>query len=244
MQFPILTVNDNGDAPWYSAPSHGEGPFDVDLAWTFDYVMTHPDDILHDLALHQMPQTYGNAEEGHTVNSTSTNESRSDWPDGQSRSASPLRGQCTPPYSDARFVDTNEMSRAIQENHLVLSRHCVISSATVRSMFDLLTAEQLAGFCGQQPSPEEFPETQVLQHFLLLYFLHVHPRFPVTHLPTFSPDRSFPDMLLAMILAGSCHSDSNQYTFCHAYVERTRMSVTLQRERDGNHVSIFWIGCS
>lgn len=237
LNLPMMTVETTGNTPWYSGPSQGEGPFDVDLAWTFDYIMTRSDDTLHDLASHQISHAYGNPEEGHTANSTGTIESRSDWPDGQSRSTSPPEGHHVPSYSDSRFVDTNEIEESIRGNHLLLARYCTISSQTAKAMFELVTAEQLVGFCGRQPGPEEFPETRALQYFLLLYFIHVNPRFPVIHLPTFSPDHCFPDVLLAMILAGSCHSDSNQYTFCHAYMERARMSVTLQRERNGNHVS-------
>lgn len=240
LQYPLADINVSGDMSWYNAQSHGEGPFDIDLAWTFDYITAHADDTIHNLTSQQVPYTYGTAGEGHTVNSTSTNETHSEWPDGQSRSTSPLRGQFIPSYSDSRSVDVDEMDRRVQEHSIVYSRQCRMSPETTSILFELVTSELLAGFCcGQQPRPEEFPDTRVLQHFLLLYFVHVHPRFPVAHLPTFSTDYCSPDLLLSMILAGSCHSESNQYTFCHVYIERARTSVTLQRERAGSHVGTF-----
>lgn len=239
LEQPLTATDFSQNISWCNGASHGEGPFDVDLAWTFDYVITHMDDTLHDVSSQSIPRTYSVAVEGHTVNSTSTNETHSEWPDGQSRSVSPLRGQHTPSFSDSRFVDMNEIDGMIHGYHAVFSRPCKLSSETTSILYELVTSEQLVGFCGQQPSPGEFPDTCVLQHFLLLYFVHVHPRFPVAHLPTFSTDRCPPDLLFSMILAGSCHSDSNQYTFCHAYIERARTSATLQRERGVSHVSTF-----
>lgn len=228
-------------------PGYGEGLFDVDLEWTFAYILndvgepysfTQPDNVACSLDSGLGPGTSILPQVEHTDVPRSTNADHTDWPDRESRSTSPSRGQTIPLFSQSQFVDASEVNHTRQRYSVTLNKCASISSETSNRIFGLVAARNLSDFCGRGPNLDEFPDTPILQHFLLLYFVHVHHRFPVIHLPTFSPDQCSLSLLLSMMLAGSCHSPSNQGNFCHAFMERARMVATLQREKDSNHVSL------
>ncbi|KAJ5658925.1 hypothetical protein N7507_005376 [Penicillium longicatenatum] len=161
------------------------------------------------------------------------------WSYHQSRDASPVQGTvyCTSSKA-AAYVDNDEQNAFLAANVGKLQTSCRITESTHAAMIETVTSPLLDGFCSpKSKSKFTFPPPLGIQYFLQLYFIHVHPRFPVIHVPTFDPHTCPPILLLAMSILGSGYSQSNQGRFTLAYLERTRMSIKLMQQKDSRYLA-------
>ena len=68
------------------------------------------------------------------------------------------------------------------------------------------------------PDEAQFPNPEILEYFLKLFFDHVQIRFPVIHRATFSTSTAPSFLLLSMMLLGSSHSRTNYGKFVAVYL--------------------------
>jgi hypothetical protein len=216
------------DTPGMGGPGddHGQGLFDFDLAWTFDFL---DKDGGSDVEL-PSPQR-------ETVTATQEVDDTIDWSnaiahDGVRQRSLP--GVHTPtniPDED----EVNDMLRTWSDASLMAS---AISEGLRSTLLDIVTSDDATDH-----SVHGFPSCRSLQYFLLLYIRRVHPRFPAMHIPTFSTAKTPAIVLMAMMLAGSCHSASDGDRFCRGYLDRCRYWLTATRERDLKSVSTRVLPC-
>ena len=199
---------------------HGQRLFDFDLAWTFDFLNK---DGGSDVEL-PAPQC-------DTVTATQEVDGTIDWsnPNAHDGVQQPsLPGVHTPtniPDED----EVNDMLRTWPDASLMAS---AISEGLRSALSDIVTSDDATDH-----SVQGFPSCRSLQYFLLLYIRRVHPRFPAMHIPTFSTAKTPAIVLMAMMLAGSCHSVSDGDRFCRGYLDRCRYWLTATREKDLKSVS-------
>ncbi|KAJ5726637.1 uncharacterized protein N7483_007994 [Penicillium malachiteum] len=125
------------------------------------------------------------------------------------------------------------------ENAGKLHMKTQLSVTSHMAMVDIIMAPLPEGLCSEKGNPPHmFPPHSIITYFLQLFFAHVHPRFPVLHLPSFDPNSVPPILLLAMATSGSSYSESNKNKFALTYLERARLSIKLMQERDQNYVSL------
>jgi hypothetical protein len=118
-----------------------------------------------------------------------------------------------------------------------LNPNVSLSRESHMSMMETVTAPLLEAFCSDKGKcAQSFPPLPVISYFLQLFFVHVQPRFPVLHIPTFNPNNCSPNLLLAMAIVGSTYSESNQCKFALTYLARARTSIKLMQERDQSYV--------
>lgn len=128
------------------------------------------------------------------------------------------------------FVDANEAE--------MLRMKSQISKTTYKTMIETVTAPLLDAFCSENGNiSRSFPPIPTISYFLELFFVHVQPRFPVLHIPTFDSHECSPNLLLAMAILGSSYSKPSQDKFALTYLERARMSIKLMQEKDQSCVS-------
>lgn len=195
---------------------HAQGLFDFDLAWTFDFLDTHSPSHV-ELAAPQYD----------IVAATHEIDDRNLW-SGTVSPEHPLADKQTP----ISIVDEQEVNEMLKTWSDVSLRPLTINHDLRSIMLDIVTMD------GTDNSPHRaFPSCRLLQYFLLLYIRRVHARFPVMHTPTFSAAKTAPVVLVAMMLAGSCHSLSNEDRFCREYLDRCHYWLTVTREKDLKSVS-------
>ncbi|KAJ5738041.1 C2H2 type zinc finger domain protein [Penicillium malachiteum] len=137
----------------------------------------------------------------------------------------------------AGHVNIHELN-TFAENAGKLPIKTQISVTSHMAMVDIITAPLLDGICSEQENhPHMFPPHSTITYFLQLFFVYVHPRFPVLHVRTFDPNSVPPILLLAMAISGSSYSESNKSKFALTYLARARLSIRLMQERDQNYVS-------
>lgn len=152
---------------------------------------------------------------------------------GSPRNQRPLRETSGP----AAYVDIDERNAFVENERLHLN--CQLSEDCHIAMMDTVTSPLLESFCNQKSMrPHPFPPHSTVTYFIQLYFVHVQPRFPVLHVPTFNLNKSPPNLLLAIAILGSSYSESYQGKFALTYLERTRMSIRLMQERDQSYVRL------
>ncbi|TGO88894.1 hypothetical protein BPOR_0136g00180 [Botrytis porri] len=83
-----------------------------------------------------------------------------------------------------------------------------------------------------------FPPSEVLDFFLRLYFRHVHPRFPIAHIPTFDIFASSPLLVLSMMFLGSCYSRTDRGRFLRLFHNRARVASMRLHEIEEKHLRI------
>lgn len=259
---PSPTVDEDRLAPtgrvaetdWdFQWPFYGEGLQDTNLDWTLDFlssgISTHsPLDNIHDgrgimqpiemgnLGLTQVPDTGPN----HPVDNN-TQENFQSWPDEGSGARSP-RNQwrtCKTPDRDI-CIDVHRRDSFV-ENAEILHSKSQISEEVHQAMMETVTEPLLESFCGEKGNSYHcFPPISTIIHFVNLFFIHVQPRFPVLHIPTFRSSECSSHLLLAMAIIGSSYSDPSQNKFALIYLERTRMSMKLMQEKDQKFVRQSW----
>jgi hypothetical protein len=201
---------------------HAQGLFDFDLAWTFDFLDTNSPCHV------ELP-----AQQIDTVTATQEIDDTNNW-----SGAIPHDGVPQPPLTDEHnptsTLDDDEVNEMLKTWSDASLRPLTIND-DLRSMLLDIVAMNSPDDCPHRA----FPSCRSLQYFLLLYIRRVHPRFPAMHIPTFSTAKTPAIVLMAMMLAGSCHSVSNGDRFCREYLDRCRYWLTATREKDLKTVGTF-----
>ncbi|KAH8645441.1 fungal-specific transcription factor domain-containing protein [Xylariales sp. PMI_506] len=112
-----------------------------------------------------------------------------------------------------------------------------LSEATRVQLLQCISSPEILRYChhnSQGDSAEALPGLEIAQYFLDLYFVHMHPRYPVIHLPTFRVADASPLLLISMICIGSTFSRVNHGKYGLQYFERTRSALVIERERSIN----------
>ncbi|KAL4976294.1 fungal-specific transcription factor domain-containing protein [Aspergillus desertorum] len=222
---------------------YGEGSFDADLAWILD--MAPPDCMgVSMLAAEHPSQAYPLpiatavlSQDGDTRPGDETHhaalEDRNDWPDvdGIPEPSCPQDGPgLVIPASD-RWVDAHEILSSSRPGEARARYAAVDVEVRARIMTDLQRESSVAH--GLLPPDEaHFPSVRILEHFLWLFFDHVHPRFPAIHRPTFTTATAPPFLLLAMMLLGSSHSASNRGRFAAVYLRPALITFSRMQALD------------
>jgi len=211
------------------------GAFDGDIGWTLDFAYSHPfmDSFTADLLT---PSSTGNVEFGDSESSNVVSDEAGEWPDRMSRPTSPKRRKS----EKAHHVPRNWLA-TIAEAQLEMARRRI--SDVALSSVDVETRNGVLEFLSLPSSPysgdrdlEMFPSVEVLDYFLLLYFRHIHERFPVIHLPTLQLTRISPFLLMALLLAGSSHSKANDGWFTRVFYDHFRVALMRKIEADSRFV--------
>ncbi|KAL4748227.1 fungal-specific transcription factor domain-containing protein [Aspergillus terricola var. indicus] len=208
---------------------YGEGSFDADLAWILE--MAPPDCMTASMLATDdpsqpnplpiataIPSRDGDMGPGNGGYSASFGDGNS-WPDVDGL-PNPPGARDAPglvvPASDW-WVDAHEISSSTQAGE-ERARHLTVDVAVRARLLASLQQESSAKNGLLAPEETQFPSVEILEHFLRLFFEHVHPRFPAIHRPTFATATAPPFLLLAMMLLGSSHSTSNRANFGAVYL--------------------------
>ncbi|KAH6723644.1 hypothetical protein BKA61DRAFT_686305 [Leptodontidium sp. MPI-SDFR-AT-0119] len=207
------------------------GAFDGDIAWTLDFAYSHPfmDSFAADLLT---PSSTGNIEVDDWESPNVAHDEAGEWPDRMSRPASPKRRK-----SEKTHQTPRNWHATIAEAQLEMANRRIIDVAL--SSIEQETRAGLLEFLSMPTSPyyenrdlETFPPSDVLDYFLLLYFRHIHERFPVIHLATLQLSKISPFLLMALLLTGSSHSKANDGCFTRVFYDHFR--VALMRKIEGD----------
>lgn len=199
---------------------YGQGLFDFDLAWTFDFLDEN------DVAQVEFSETHRDAvipvlrtnDTDNWLNTISDDcLSQPSWPD-------------KPPQTS--IIEENEVHRTLRSSSDVLLKATVISDDLRTLLIEIVTSNS-RDLPGTISSPQQaFPANRSLQYFLLLYIKLVHPRFPAMHIPTFSTTKTPAVVLMSMMLAGSCHFACNADRFCYDFLDPCRYWLASAREKN------------
>ena len=205
---------------------HEQGLFDFDLAWTFDFL--DKGDESHAELSATRTDAIITTQEIDSINDRSNTIALEVVPQP------PLSDEHTP-TSNLDDEEINDMLRTWSDASL---KALAVDNGLRSNLLEIATLNDTTD------SPRRgFPSCRSLQHFLLLYIRRVHPRFPAIHVPTLSTVKTPAIVLMAMMLAGSCHSVSNGDRFCREYLDRCRYWLTAAREKDLKSVSTHVIRC-
>ena len=234
---PYYAPNTDGfgsiDTPSYETSAIGgpgdepeQGLFDFDLAWTFDFLNKD------DGSYAELPAPRNDA-------ATTTQGTH----DANDRS-NPIAREVVqhPPLLDGRTPTSNLDDEEIGDMLKTWSDASLEALAINDSLRSALSEIATTDDTVDHPR-RGFPSCRSLQYFLLLYIRRVHPRFPAIHIPTLSTAKTPTIVLMAMMLAGSCHSVSDGDRFCREYLDRCRCSLTATREKDLKSVSTHHMQC-
>lgn len=192
--------------------NYGQGLFDFDLGWTFDFLGNN--NVTHA----QPPDDAVN------------------WPH-VSLEERPEIVSCPNEYSHTVSLDDDGILQVFASSSETLLKASEVSEDLRRSLLDIVTSDSRSLPGTTDDHRRLLPDAQSLQYFLLLYIQFVHPRFPAMHISTFSAHKTPTIVLMAMMLAGSCHSVSNQHRFCGGFLDSCRYWLTAAREKDLKTVS-------
>jgi hypothetical protein len=233
-------------------PFYGEGLHDANLDWTLDFlsqgISTHsPFDavpVYGDPGHTPRPQdleVFLDANiSGVEIDGPHEHEPQA-WPDQQSRAVNPRHHRKSHESSRSTGrVKAEERAEFLRKYSAQMAQTTSQISEEMReAMLETIHASLLDEFCHEKGARKSsFPALSTIDYFLQLYFVHIQPRFPVLHVPTFDPNKTPVILLLAMAIVGSTYSESNQSKFALSYLERTRMSIKLTQEKDSNYVRL------
>jgi hypothetical protein len=226
---------------WYDNLGLQMGSYDADIAWTlgFPYQTSLEGGSEGVLSPDQNISHLGSNHTGVLDESASLDgedKETSDWPDRLSRPASP--GKLNSPIisPDGQF-----WIRTIRESQTMNPEDVLVRQSYKGVVDERIRASQLdsLNIClgGKDNSLlQSFPPAEVLDYFLRLFFQYLHPRFPVTHLPTFDIDQVPPFLLTAMMILGSAHSVTNRGRFSSLFHKRARSILTHCHDADSRFV--------
>lgn len=205
---------------------HEQGLFDFDLAWTFDFL--DKDDGSHVEPPAPRNDAATITQETHDANDRSNPIAREVVPQ-------PPSPDGHTPTSDPDDEEIGDMLKTWSDASL---NALAINNDLRSALLEIATPDDTT----DHPRLD-FPSCRSLQYFLLLYIRRVQPRFPAIHIPTLSTAKTPAIVLMAMMLAGSCHSVSNGDRFCREYLDRCRCWLTATREKDLKSVSTHHMRC-
>ncbi|KAJ5929913.1 hypothetical protein N7466_005406 [Penicillium verhagenii] len=233
-------------------PFYGEGlQPDVNLDWTLDFlsngISTHsPLDSINGREGMMAPTALANSEPTQDRRHDQlqrgadfTQQESQEWLDQGHEHVSPeAQGPACESLGRTAYVEIHERDVFIGKSATLLMKR-QLSENSYKSMVETVTAPLLDEICSEKGKrPHSFPAISTIVYFLGLFFVHVQPRFPVLHVPTFDPNECSPNLLLAMAISGSSYSESNQGKFTSAYLKRVRMAIRLMQERDQSYVRL------
>jgi hypothetical protein len=159
------------------------------------------------------------------------------WPDKISGSESPPRWIPKPvPRLNPEFWQ-GVLQEARFSGISIGPRHRITDELRTAIM-DMLQIDLPSDPVTLQVSSFTFPPSEVLDYFLHLYFQHIHPRFPIVHIPTFNVFTTSPLLLVSMMLLGSSHSKADRGRFLRLFHNRARVSGMRLHEIENKHVSL------
>ncbi|PQE21779.1 hypothetical protein CJF30_00010990 [Rutstroemia sp. NJR-2017a BBW] len=159
------------------------------------------------------------------------------WPDKISGSESPPRWIPKPfPRLNPEFWQ--EVLHEARFNGISIAPRIRITDEIRSSMVDMLQIDLPSDPVILEVSSFTFPPPAVLDYFLHLFFQHIHPRFPVIHIPTFNVFTTSPLLLVSMMLLGSSHSKADRNRFLRLFHNRARVSGMRLHEIEDKHLRV------
>ncbi|KAM3069052.1 hypothetical protein ACMFMF_009018 [Clarireedia jacksonii] len=159
------------------------------------------------------------------------------WPDKVSGSESPPRWIPKP----APRVNPGFWQVVLQEARLsnisTGPRHRITDEIRA-PMVDMLQTESPSEPIILEVNSSTFPPSDVLDYFLHLFFQHIHPRFPIVHIPTFNVFTTSPLVLVSMMFLGSSHSKADRGRFVHLFHNRVRVASMRLHEIEEKHLRL------
>ncbi|KAJ6032581.1 hypothetical protein N7540_003313 [Penicillium herquei] len=252
LEVPPSISTDETDAPNldFQWPFFNEILQDATLDWTLDFLSNgiptgSPLDLMRNTEDAIQPIELGisglnqarNDRSHHQVRDDGTEDLPEAWLDQDTRPGSFRNHRLPPEISEAAgYINMDERNTFV-ENAGQLHVKTQLSVNSHMAMVNIIMAPLPEGLCSENENrPHVFPPHSTITYFLQLFFVHVHPRFPVLHLPTFDPNSVPPILLLAMAISGSSYSESNKSKFALTYLERARLSIKLMQERDQTYL--------
>lgn len=214
------------------------GSFDGDIGWTLDFAYSHPFmDAFPGEYLTPSSAGFTDVDSGKVMDIA--DDETGDWPDRISRPASPKGQRHAKPRRNP--VDWSAMAAESLLANAQRQPGNTFAMSIDQGMREVLV--NLLSLPPSQPSDgslhvDSFPATEILDHFLLLYFRHIHERFPVIHLPTFHLSKISPFLLMAMLLAGSSHSKTNKGWFVKVFYKHCQVALMRNVEANNRFVSM------
>jgi hypothetical protein len=211
-------------------PTHGANPLPVN---TFEV----PDPQFH---FTQVPPHSSSLSEDPIDVADNEDEDTNDWPDKVHQpSNAPRRA---PRIVPLRFIPVPWQPLLDEARDMRLSTTLPnlqrVDDLLRQSLLESLNGDDLCEDDESIPriSDSMFPPSEVLELFLVLYFQHIQPRFPILHLPTFNIHICPSLLLVAMIILGSSHSKSDRGRFARLFHGPLRISCMKRYCLDPNYV--------
>lgn len=222
------------------SPNVYMGSYDADISWTLDCFSQDSwsnMDLDFGFAGPQFvqPDPHGQS------NDLDAEGDEEDWPDKVSRLESPPRWgpKSIPRLGPESWHAVTHEARASSFTVGPRQRVNDILRSTLLSMLQIELPSQSGDTVYVEINISTFPPSEVLDYFLRLYFRHIHPRFPITHIPTFDIFASSPLLILSMMFLGSCYSSADRGRFLRLFHNRGRVASMRLHEIEEKHVSPF-----
>jgi len=213
---PLNTSSYDASGVSGSRDEYGQGLFDFDLAWTFDFLDKNDGSHV------DFSETYDDS-----VRTVTRTNNADDW-----LSTTLDEGVAQPRWPDKSLIDSDEVNQVLNASPDALLKATAVDENLRALLWEIVTSDSRELLGTVSSPPRVFPDNRSLQYFLLLYINLVHPRFPAIHIPTFSTTKTPAVVLMGMMLAGSCHSATNGDRFCCDYLDRCRYWLAAARERN------------
>lgn len=249
--------------------SFNMGSYDADIAWTFDFAQADNMDFSFNNMLtpsvgEGSDSSYGDAQfqqnpyhqldhkkrprgvESNIEAIEGEEDIPNDWPDKVSRPGSPRqrlphRRHISPNFWHSVADEALRHGSHLKPISAVMWNEAGIDHAVRQAQIAALHISPSVDGNGTTINDTAFPPPPVLDYFVQLYFEHLHPRFPVIHLPTFDVHKTSSVLLAIMALAGSTHSKANRGRFTSMFYNHARKAILSQHESDSNYVSPTYI---
>ncbi|KAI9647620.1 hypothetical protein NHQ30_004005 [Ciborinia camelliae] len=215
------------------------GSYDADISWTLD---CFSQDSWSNMDLDYGFSAPDFAKSGTLAQSNDVDAEwdEEDWPDKVSRLESPPQWgpKAIPRFGPESWHPVSQEARV--SRFTVGPRQQVndILRSTLLGMLQIDLPAQSGDTVFVEINSSTFPPSEVLDYFLRLYFQHVHPRFPVTHIPTFDIFASSPLLVLSMMFLGSCYSTADRGRFLRIFHNRARVASMRLHEIEEKHLRI------
>lgn len=224
----FMLYNDN--------PSIYMGPYDADISWTLDCFSQDPlSNIDSDFGL-----DFIKSDAPGQSSDLDAEGDEEDWPDKVSRLETPPRWgpRVIPKLGPESWYAVAQ--EAISCGLTIGPRQKVndVLRSTLLGMLQIELPAHSGDAVYVQINISTFPPSEVLDYFLRLYFKHVHPRFPITHIPTFDIFSSSPLLVSSMMFLGSCYSRADRGLFLRLFHNRGRVASMRLHEIEEKHLRI------
>ncbi|CAD6443402.1 9c00934b-a060-4ffd-be6f-0b6ba9a40e9b [Sclerotinia trifoliorum] len=224
----FMLYNDN--------PSIYMGSYDADISWTLDCFSQDPlSNIDFDFGF-----GFVKSDAPGQSSDLDAEGDEEDWPDKVSRLESPPKWgpRVIPKLGPESWYAVAQ--EAMSCGFTIGPRQKVndVLRSTLLGMLQIELPAQSGDTVYVQINISTFPPSEVLDYFLRLYFKHVHPRFPITHIPTFDIFASSPLLVSSMMFLGSCYSRADRGLFLRLFHNRGRVASMRLHEIEEKHLRI------